>query len=67
MAWVIKCERCGKYFDWQSDETSGFAFLTYDHVKNRYNIDGEEYDLCPECVIDLYGQFSRKENHNAID
>ena len=61
MAWATKCDRCGKYFDWHSDETSGFAFLTYDYTKGRYNIYSDEYDLCPKCVKDLYDWLDRKE------
>ena len=61
MAWATKCDRCGKYFDWQSDETSGFAFLTYEHIKGRYSINSDEYDLCPKCVKDLYDWLDRKE------
>lgn len=58
---AMKCDRCGKYYDWQSDETSGFAFLTYEYIKGRYNIDSEEHDLCPKCVKDLYDWLDRKE------
>ena len=58
MAWATKCDRCGKYFDWKQDETNGFAFMEYDLPHSRYNIDGDEYDLCPECVDSLIKWFA---------
>lgn len=64
MAWVVKCYRCGEYFDKESNKMSGSAFLTYKYVKGRYNIDSEEHDLCPKCVKDLkhfYDWLDRKE------
>ena len=61
MAWAKKCDRCGKYFDWQREETSGFEFLTYNHVNGKYCVDNEEYDLCPKCVEYLYDWIDRKE------
>lgn len=61
MTRASKCDRCDKYFDWHSDETDGFAFLTYDHIRDRYKIDSDEYDLCPECVKDLYNWLDNQE------
>ena len=60
MAWATKCDRCGKYFD-HHEETNGFAFLVYDRLKDKYAIDNEEYDLCPECVQSLSKWFYGKE------
>lgn len=62
MEWASKCDRCGKYFDWRSDESSAFAFMSYEPTKARYSIDSDKYDLCPKCVQDLYDWFDRKEN-----
>lgn len=61
MAWATKCDRCGKYFEHHQDETNGFAFLVYDRLKDKYAIDNEEYDLCPECVQSLGKWFYEKE------
>lgn len=52
MACVAKCDKCGEYFDWRSDDAGGFAFLSHNH-KCGYNIKGEKYDICPECVHSL--------------
>ena len=60
MAWATKCDRCGKYFDWHSNTENGFAVLTFDVGKCKYSIEGEEYDLCPDCVKDLYDWFNRR-------
>ncbi len=61
MAWATKCDRCGNYFDWEDNEISGFAFLTYDRIKDKYYIKNDAYDLCPKCVKDLYDWLDRKE------
>lgn len=61
MAWATKCDRCGGYFEHHQDETNAFAFMTYDRVKDKYLIDGEERDLCPKCVRLLHNWFERKE------
>ena len=61
MAWATKCDRCGKYFDDQNDESNGFTFLNFNRLRNDYEIDGEEYDLCPECVVSLQNWFERKD------
>lgn len=58
MAWATKCDRCGKCFDFH-EETSAFAFLI--RLKdNTYNIDGDEFDLCPDCVQDLWDWVENK-------
>lgn len=66
MAWATKCDRCGKYFDYH-EESNAFAFLIYDRQKDKYSIDNEEYDLCPDCVQSLSSWFCivRKETRNA--
>ena len=50
MAWATKCDRCGKYFDHHQEVANGIALLSYDITKDRYLIEGEEYDLCPDCI-----------------
>lgn len=60
MAWATKCDRCGGYFEHHQDETNGFTFLTYDRAKDKYLMDGEEYDLCPDCVQSLNSWFRKK-------
>lgn len=60
MAWATKCDRCGKYFD-HHEETNAFAFLSYDRLKDKYSIENEEYDLCPNCVQSLSDWFHGKE------
>jgi hypothetical protein len=64
MAWATKCDRCGKYFG-QREQANGFAFLVYDRSKDKYCMEGEEYDLCPGCVQDLCDWFDRKKGSKS--
>lgn len=50
MARATKCDRCGKFFEHYFGDTNGVARLTYSVNKDRYYIQGDEYDLCPDCV-----------------
>lgn len=58
MAWATKCDRCGMYFNYKR-EINGFAFLRYDRTKDLYLVNGEEFDLCPDCVKFLRIWFDR--------
>ena len=60
MAWATKCDRCGKYFDYH-EIASAFAFLSYDRLKDKYSVEGDEYDLCPDCIQSLGNWLDRKE------
>lgn len=51
MGWATKCDRCGKYFDYEEGATSGVALMIYDRPRDEYEVcNGIEDDLCPECV-----------------
>lgn len=58
MAWATKCDRCGKYFEYLTDETDGVALLDYDRRTDKYQTE-EEYDLCPTCVKSFNDWFKR--------
>lgn len=60
MAWATKCDRCGKYFDYNSDSSDAVALMTYDRSKDRYMVEEEEYDLCPDCVKSWISWFNEK-------
>lgn len=60
MAWATKCDRCGKYFD-HHEEANAFAFLSYDRLKDKYSYEGEEYDLCPDCIRSLNDWLNQRE------
>lgn len=47
MAWVIKCDRCGKLFEYHAGDINGIALLNV--TKNTYYINRDKYDLCPDC------------------
>ena len=49
MAWAMKCDRCGKYYELCDDATSGVALLSYDIGKDKY-CDEARFDICPDCV-----------------
>ena len=53
MAWATKCDRCGKFFEHHQGEANAFTFLSHDRLSDKYSVDGDEYDLCPECVHSL--------------
>ncbi len=61
MAWATKCDRCGEFFEHHQDGVNAFAFLSYDRIKDKYSIDGEEYDLCNKCVRSLEIWFNGQE------
>lgn len=63
MAWATRCDRCGQFFDHHLEATNGFAFLSYDRLKDRYEIDGDEHDLCPDCVEALSEWFDPDEKY----
>ncbi len=67
MAWATKCDRCGKFFEHHQDETNAFAFLSYDRLTDKYSVDGEEYDLCHECVRSMKIWFRGKMSAYAVE
>lgn len=53
MAWASKCDRCGKYFDFDlASDASGFVFVKQT-IERDYDVCDYEYDLCPECIQSL--------------
>ena len=62
MAWAMKCDRCGKFFDYNLDDCCAMAYLIYDVLKTKHSIDGEKYDLCPDCIESLGRWFNRKDD-----
>lgn len=53
MGWASKCDRCGKYFDYEEGATAGVALMVYDRPTDDYEIaNGMADDLCPDCVED---------------
>lgn len=61
MAWATKCDRCGKFFDYHSNEANALAFLIYDRGKDKYEIEGDECDLCPHCIESLENWLARED------
>lgn len=49
MAWAMKCDRCGKYYEYRPMATSGIALIPHRIGKNECRIEGE-FDLCPDCI-----------------
>lgn len=64
MAWATKCDRCGKYFDHHEDAENAFAFMRYDHAKDKYYTESEEFDLCPKCIKSLWKWMNMEEDND---
>lgn len=63
MAWAMKCDRCGKYYDHHPDDADGVAVLSYDRETDTYHND-ENFDLCPDC-IKSFDEWFENRNYRA--
>ena len=57
MAWVIKCDRCGKFFEYHAGDINGIAPLKV--MKTTYFVNHDKYDICPNCVKSWEDWFKR--------
>lgn len=60
MSYAMKCDRCGKYYDYYFErEVNGENVRSQNgiflYLKDKYGNWGEKehYDLCPECMAKL--------------
>ena len=49
MALAMKCDRCGKYYEYCYKDINAIALLTYDAGKDKY-CDKIRFDICPDCA-----------------
>ena len=50
MALVMKCDRCGKYFDYDGNKPNAINVIKYNNTdKLSYNYINK-FDLCPDCM-----------------
>lgn len=59
MIWIMKCERCGKFFKYHLGDTNGVTLLSRDIERDRFLFDGDKYLLCPDCVRSWEDWFER--------
>lgn len=66
MALVMKCDRCGKYFDYDKNKNSSNAIkiIQYrDTYKSSFNY-MNEFDLCPDCIDAVYRCLDEGSRHD---
>lgn len=60
MAFAMKCDRCGKYYEYRPMAISCVALIPY-RIGKRECRSKEEFDLCPDCVESFNEWFIKKD------
>ena len=53
MSMAIRCDRCGKIFDWSEDNDWNGACFVFNGANHSVKDFSGAYDLCPSCVEEL--------------
>ena len=64
MALVMKCDRCGKYFDYDGIKSNAIKIIRYRNTdKSSFNY-MNEFDLCPDCMSTVYHCLDANSKHD---
>lgn len=54
MAIAMKCDRCGRFYDYIEGNLNAFGYVNHNIERDTYSVEEtERYDLCPKCVVSL--------------
>lgn len=64
MAKASRCDRCGKYFDYDEIKSNAIKIIRYRNTdKSSFNY-MNEFDLCPDCMGTVYHYLDVNSKHD---